>query len=317
MKIKLTLLTALIVAFNPVYASPISTGSGVSNGTYFNMIKDIKNYCEGGLEGDEIIIKNTTGSVENLTGMNQKKYALALVQEDVLHYYAKQNPGKVNQNRIKIVSGMHLETAHLLIPKNYRPKTESSLWSNFIEQIAKKTPKSTSLDLLKGQEVISSGGSVVSAKALSYFLHLNMKVHDLAPDKYMNSNKPIFLVGGQPYKPVEDLLKTGKFHLVSIDFSQLKERAAFYLPVKANYKVDGKMVMVNSFGIRAFLLGKSFRKQSRNKSMSLLATCINNNLEDLADDVGTNTNWESVYELENDGEQTGWSYFPLVNEHEG
>ena len=315
MKVKeISLLFALIFVINFVDAKPIPIGAGTSKGTYFSMLKDVKNYCEGELGGDTLMIKNTEGSVENLIGMTQKEFSLALVQEDVIHYYAKQDPRKVNQNRMKIVSGMHLETAHLLIPKGYKPKTESSLWLSFIDKMVKKSNKPISLELLKGQAIIASGGSVVGAKALSYFLGLNLKVQSVGSDKYVSSNKPIFLVGGQPYKPVEEILATGKFHLVSIDFSLLKEKASFYLPIKANYRVNGKVITVDSFGIRAFLLGKSFRKQSRNKNMSILATCISNNLEDLADDAGTNVNWESVFELDRNGEQIGWSYFSLIND---
>jgi hypothetical protein len=205
-----------------------------------------------------------------------------------------------------------MEPAHLLIPKGYKPKNaSSSLWSDFQNLLVGDKPAAISLDLLKGQVVGSWGGSIVSSKALSYFLGLNLNVQEVPEANRNDPQVPLLLVGGHPYQPVEKLLSTGKYLLIPIDYSKLETQAPFYMESSGSYMIDGKVTSVPTFGVRALLVGKSFRKEVRNSSSITLAKCIVKNLADLADDSETNANWGSVYELEEDGGQTNWSYFSL------
>lgn len=314
--ISLAAIATLIIMIAPAIvtaeSAPLKIGTGGPTGNYFAMGKDIVSYCQEAVLDADLEALNSDGSTDNLLGMTQKKYSAGIVQEDVLQYHAKKDPRSVNRNRMKIIAGLHLETAHLLIPKNYKPKKGkkgmlSDLWSKFKPE----EKKPISLDLLKNQTVASWGGSIVSAKALSYFMELNLNVVDVPKDKRNNINLPIFLVGGQPYKPVEKFLATNKYVLVAIDYSKIQVKAPFYQKMSANYKVGAKIASVPSFAVRALLLGKSFRKESRNTNMQLLGQCIVENLADLADDPNTNPNWGTVYELEEDGAQTNWNYFKL------
>ncbi len=244
--------------------------------------------------------------------MTQKKYSLGIVQEDVLQYYAKQNERSVNGNRMKIITGMHNEIIYLLIPKGFTPVSQSSgIFSQIIEKISPTDPVPVSLDILAGQNVATWGGASVSAKALKYFTGVNFNVVDVPEGKRTNLNMPILLVGGQPYQPVEDYLKSGKYDLVGIEYARIKDRAPFYLELSANYTFGGKTYSVPTIGVRALLLGKAFRKESRNVNMLALTQCISENLADLADDPDTNPNWQTVYDLEGEGSQTNWEYFPL------
>ena len=45
--------------------------------------------------------------------------------------------------------------------------------------------------------------------------------------------------------------------------------------------------------------------------MNSLATCISESLIDLADDPETDPNWQSVFELEDEGVASNWSYFEV------
>lgn len=293
-------------------ATALKIGTGGTTGNYFAMGKDIVSYCQEAVPESSLEALNSDGSTDNLMGMTQKKYSAGIVQEDVLQYHAKKDPRGVNRNRLKIISGLHLETAHLLIPKNYKPQEgKKGMFSDLWAKFSPEDKKPISLELLKNQTVASWGGSIISAKALSYFMELNMNVVDVPKDKRKNINMPIFLVGGQPYKPVENFLATNKYVLVPIDFNKLQAKAPFYQKITANYKVGAKIEAIPSFAVRALLLGKSFRKESRNANMELLGQCISENLADMADDPDTNPNWETVYELEEDGAQTNWNYFKL------
>ncbi|SEQ92837.1 TRAP-type uncharacterized transport system, substrate-binding protein [Amphritea atlantica] len=294
-------------------ATDVKVGTGSESGNYYSMVKDIKAYCDDALENDAHLLPvKSDGSVENLLGMNSKQFSMGVVQEDVLQYFAKTEPRKVNGNRMKVIDGMHMESLHLLIPKGYQPEGDDAgwkaMWSGLIKD---EKPKPISLNLLKGQTVGSWGGSVISAKALSYFMGLNLNVVEIPADKRSNPNMPLVLVGGHPYKPVEQYLASGKYHLVAIDFAQLAGKAPFYIQSSVSYRVDGKIQSVPTFGVRALLIGKSFRKEERNANMVNLANCITDSLIDLADDPDTNPNWASVYELEEAGEQTNWNYFSL------
>lgn len=312
---RFTLILIVLLITATVQAEPriLKGGSGVVDGNYYEMMNDIKSYCDESLT--DAIIENmiSSGSVETIIGLGNKVFTFGMLQEDVLQYFAKRDPKKVNRNRLKIISGLHLESAHLLIPKGYKPKgAEKSGWAkawSVITFASEEAPKGISLQLLKNQTLGSWGGSMVSAKALSFFLELNMNVVEIPEGKRTDPGIPLLLVGGQPYAPVEAILATGKYNLVPIDFSQLSTRAPFYIKDEINYRIGGKITSIPTFAVRAFLVGKSFRKKARNQPMIELSTCMANSLADLADDDETNPNWATVYELEEDGEQTNWSYF--------
>ncbi|MFP8965199.1 TAXI family TRAP transporter solute-binding subunit [Pokkaliibacter sp. CJK22405] len=290
----------------------IVVGTGSESGNYFSMGKDIKSYCEDSLSnGSTLEIAKSDGSIDNIIGMNEKRYSAAIVQEDVMQYFAKTEPRKVNKNRMKVIAGLHMESAHLLIPINYKPDSNEGFGDMLTSLFDGQSTAPLSLDALQNQTIGSWGGSMVSAKALSYFLHLNLKVQDIPAGKRSDPGIPVLLIGGHPYAPVQQILDTGKYRLVAINFDKLKEKAPFYLKSSVSYKVKGKVETVQTFAVRAMLVGKSFRKESRNVNMSLLANCITDNLADLADDSETNPNWGSVYDLEQDNDQSSWAYFPL------
>jgi hypothetical protein len=288
-------------------AQTLKLGSGGQTGNYYSMMQDVKSYCADSLtEGTRLDVIATDGSVDNLVGMGTKTYSLGVVQEDVLQFFAKRDPRKVNENRIKVISGLHMESVHLIVPKNYSPDG----WGGLLSSITGS--KKMTIDQLKGQTIGSWGGSMVSAKALSYFMGLELDVREIPDKKRTDPGIPVLLVGGHPYKPAQTLLDTGNYTLVPIDFKAIKEKAQFYLPSSINYKVGGRIVDVPTFAVRALFVGKSFRKESRNENMTLLADCISESLIDLADDPDTNPNWASVYEIEDEGEeQSSWAYFPL------
>ncbi len=300
------------IAAVPVSAKTLNMGTGGTDGNYYAMGQDIQSYCADTISTD-LNVAETTGSVSNLLGMMNKEYSLGIVQEDVLNYNAKRNPKKVNQNRIKILTGLHEEAVHLLIPKGYQPKTNESksLWSKF-GLGNDDQPKKFELSMLKGQEIGSWGGSMVSAEALGYFFGLNIHVTEVKNKGDVNDvSKPLVLVGGAPYKVVQDYLASGKWTLAALNYDAISQQASFYSKQNVNYQIGGKVRSVPTVGVRALLLGKSFRKKSRNEPMTELATCIYQNVADLADDPDTNPNWGSVYDyIDGDG-QSNWAYFPL------
>jgi len=312
----LLILMFMLVANNTLAGNPqnLRIGSGGSKGNYFSMANDIKSYCAEPLaKTANLEVLESNASVANIEGMTKKTYTAGIVQEDVLQYYGKHYEAKVNRNTIKVIAGLHMEVVYVLIPKNFQPKTkEKSLWSKATSIFSggDESPGPINLNILEGQNVAASGGSVISAKALKFFAKVNFNVVDVTDSKDYG-DMPIIMVGGQPYGPVEEKLSSGKYILISLDADSITTQAPFYFKVAASYNVGGKSYTANTVGIRALLVGKSFRKDSRNENMTRLASCIDKRLVDMADDPETNPNWQSVYDLNEDANQTNWAYFPL------
>lgn len=311
------LVLAIFSSFS--YASDMNFGSGGKTGSYYAMVDDVVSYCGSELGTDRKgnpnrMVNNveTAGSVGSLIGMTNKAYIGGVVQEDVLQFYSKNDPANYNQNRLKIIAGMHKETGHLLIPKDFKP-SGGSMWSKAWSVVSNKPPEPLNIESLRGESIGAWGGSIVSAKALSHFLDLEANIVNIKPEQAKSADIPLLIVAGQPSKTVKDLLATGRFILAPINYAQLSARQPFYLKMDANYEIDGEISTVQTFGVRAFLLGKAFRNEARNKPLSLLANCINESVIDMADDPETSPNWASVYEINQLGLMTNWAYFPLVS----
>jgi len=172
-----TALASILFASSSIAQSEFKIGSGSNNNTYSNMVNDVITYCDESIADKQLNNVNSKGSVENLVGMGNKTFNAGLVQEDVLQYYHKRNPNKVNNNRLKIIAGFHVETGHLLIPRNFKPASSEKVrfWDKWVKKDNKK-PVKIDIDMLKNQTILAWGGSVVSAEALSSFLELKATV---------------------------------------------------------------------------------------------------------------------------------------------
>lgn len=301
---KKTLLSlALLVAS---VMADVKVGTGSTSGNYYRMGKDIKNYCQPSVS-ENLQVAASEGSLDNLNGLGNKKFSMGVVQSDALMMLSKTNPTVVNLNLIKIVQGLHTETVHLLVPNDYQPENKGgSLWSKYV--VGQK-PVAIKLSSLKGQTISAWGGSLVSAKALSYFFSLNWKLNTITEAQAPNVTTPMIIVGGQPFAAVEKLLATGKFRMVPIDYSQIAQVAPMYQKVSASYKVGNKQQSVSTIGVQALLVGKSFKNAERNQPAVALGECIAKNLADLSDDSDTSPAWQSAYDNSRKNQLVNWSYF--------
>lgn len=301
---KKILLSVLLLAASAM--ADIKLGTGSTTGNYYRMGKDIKAYCQSSIPENMQVI-SSEGSLDNLNGLGNKKFSMGIVQSDALMMLAKTNPTVVNLNLIKIVQGLHTETVHLLVPINYQPESSGgSLWDKYV--VGQK-PKPIKLSTLKNQVVSAWGGSLVSAKALSYFFGLNWKLQTITEAQAQNVTTPLIVVGGQPFAAVEKLLATGKFRMVPIDYNSIAQVAPMYQKVSASYKVGNKQQSVPTIGVQALLVGKSFKNSERNQPAIALGECITTNIADLADDSETSPAWQSAYDNNRKNQLLNWSYF--------
>lgn len=299
--VMLTLLSAGIAQ-----AKPLKIGTGGTGGTYFPLANDIADFCSSELSRD-LEVLNSDGAIDNLLGLTNKKYHLGIVSMDAVKYYERKIPDKVNANRLKIITGLHQELGHLLIPKGYKPEG-GSMWGGFLDSIGASNAAPVDIMLLKGQRVGAWGGSTLGLKALSAAVGLGIQAIEITPGA--TGKIPVLVIGGQPNSYVQNYLDSGKYSLVSVDVASLSSKAPYYQEGVLNYSTKGKLVSTKTFAVRAVLMGKAARKAERNQVMSDLATCISDSLEDMADDGDTNPNWEGIVELEEAG-QINWEYFPL------
>lgn len=78
-----------------IAADPVIIGTGGEKGSYFGMGNDIAKYCSKAA-GTDIQIVQSTGSIENLTNLTNKKTTAGIVQADVLMSMAATMPLDVN-----------------------------------------------------------------------------------------------------------------------------------------------------------------------------------------------------------------------------
>lgn len=298
------ILLLLSLALYIFAAEPITISSGGEKGNYFAMANDIGKYCKSVAD---ITTAKSSGSIDNLNAMITKAAQVGIVQTDTLMTMAKNQPRDVNQQNMKIIAGLHIETIHLLIPLNYSVG-ELSKWDKIR---GKELPPITSIQQLKGIEVASYGGSLVSASALNEFFGLNWTIQNIQPDKIQSVNLPIILVGGVPYAPVEEILKTGKYQLMSIPYDSVRSVVPFYIEQSVTYTINSRPLSVKTLGVQAMLIGKNYRSQEKNTVMEKLATCIEKSMLDMADDSQTNPNWSNVVENQKSGHLVNWAFFNL------
>lgn len=302
------LLSLLAIAASYLLAAdPIIIGTGGEKGSYFGMGNDIAKYCSK-VAGTEIQVVPSTGSIENLTNLTNKKTTAGIVQADVLMSMSSTMPLDINMQNIKVIAGLHVETIHLLVPTSMFTK-QSSTWAKWTGSAA-NIPIKVDLDTLRGQRIASYGGSLVSATALRYFFNLDWDIVNMNLDQMLVQDQlPILLVGGAPYKPVEDLLKTGKYRLLNLDADMIKSKQPFYTTSNVSYTVNGEVQNVKTVGVQAVLVGKNYRSVTRNEANRKLLECIDKNLGEFADDSSTNPNWASVYENSKKGLLLNWPVF--------
>ena len=287
-------------------AGEIRMGTGGKTGTYYSMAEDISYYCGEDLGVDRkgaantLLVEASGGSLDNLEGLKNKRYSVIWTQEDVLMFQALADPKSFNDKRLKIIAGGHLETFHFLYPNGWKPSKGFSF--NFF---GGDNDDSLNIEDLKNQTIGAWGGSLISLKQLGESEELDLNTVDLSDikDNPSQIDIPILMVGGSPYQPALEYLEDGWSFL---PISNVK--GPYYQENSVAF--EGKSY--ETISVQALLVGKSFSKKSRNETMNKLATCISENLIDLADDPDTNANWQMVFELEEEGMQSNWDYFEVV-----
>ena len=275
-------------------AKEFRIGTGGQGGNYFTIGQDIVEACGQEVQdktGYSINSNESTGSVENLNGLLNKKYSIGFVQADVYSFFKKKDQLNTIDNTTKKFINLYPEFLTILVPRGWKPKTNESRWSSLFS-FGKNKTKPISIKSLKNQVVYAKGGAIVSAQALSYFMGLNLNIKDLSHVKGTPTG-PIIIVTGSGDTRVQKLLNSGKYWLLSFNGNELANRASFYKPSKVTYIVKGKSVTANTVSIMSQVMVRKYRSKKRQNALKVLKKCLRDNIDDLVDD-GSSNKWNLI-----------------------
>ena len=324
MKNLLVVIMLVVMSLN-VYAARginnIKFATGGPGGSYAQMGEDIAGaksetneyggYCLGSTGGKiTTISQKGMGSETTLKGIAGKTYGAGIVQQDVWEYYADKDRGTYNKNNVQVIADLHMEALHLLLPKGYKPD------NGFFSNTFSSKPATVDISLLTNQTIQAWGGSILSAKALSHFIGLNLNVIGTTKEKAAGTGNPILVVAGRGSDAVKAILATGQYELVGIN-PRAVGSAHFYKPMGISYQVANGTVEVETIGVRALLLGKVKSKKKLNQRMINLASCIEHQYATLSDDDSTHPNWQGAFKLHESGSRTSLTYFDNEVEYIG
>jgi len=293
-----------IVFILSLNARDLTIGSGGKSGNYFTVANDIVETCSNDIKTKfNYDLKNisTSGSVENLNGILRKKYSIGFVQQDVYEYFKKKDQLNTIELNTKKMMYLYPEYLTILIPKGWKPKS-NSIFSKFTELFNSHKP--ISIMSLKNQTVYAKGGALVSSQALSFFMNLHLNIIDATNHTI---NGPFIFVTGAGDSRIQQMLASGKWFLLSFNGNELSNRAGFYKTAQVTYIVNGKTQTANTVSIMSVMYARNYRSKKRKSALKELKQCIKNNIDDLIDD-GQSDKWSLISRIngwDNQGDNEG------------
>jgi len=278
----------------------MTIASGGENGNYYIVAQDMVNFCGPIVkEKTGYILENisTGGSVDNLNGLLKKKYSIGFIQSDVYYYFKSKDQMQVIDLKTEKLMNLYPEYLHILIPVGWKPQQNGSWFAKLKNIFSGDSKKIISINSLKNQTVYAKGGALISAQALSYFMHLNLHIKDASKAKV---NGPFIFVTGSGDPRIQAMLKSGKWWLMNFDGKELSASAPqIYKPAIVSYLINGKIVRINTVSIMARVYARKYRSKKRQEALQVFKQCIKNNINDLIDD-GDSPKWTAI------GISNGW-----------
>ena len=293
-------LTLSLLGTSLFAAKDMTIASGGENGNYYTVAQDMVDTCGQVVKektGYELKNISTGGSVDNLNGLLRKKYSIGFVQSDVYYYFkSKDQMGLIDLKTEKLMN-LYPEYLHILIPVGWKPQTHESWFSKLKNMFSGNSNKVISINSLKNQTVYAKGGALISAQALSYFMHLNLHIVDANKAKV---NGPFIFVTGSGDPRIQAMLKSGKWWLMNFDGKELSSSAPqIYKPATVSYLINGKIIRVNTVSIMAKVYARKYRSKKRQQALIIFKQCLKDNINDLIDD-GNSPKWTTI------GISNGW-----------
>lgn len=279
-------------------AQQMTIATGGPKGTYHAMYSDIASRCNSEMPVVEVL---STGSMDNLDKLINKKVSAAFMQTDVLFASARAQ----NLGNIKTLVAFHGESVHVVVPKNSGLKTKGNLVGYGKEDIV-----FNSVEDLNGYVVAAAGGSLVTAQIIKEQGQVNwtiLPVENTAAAKEAiktgQANAAIF-VGG---KPLPDVAEMGS------DYKLLPFQPQTTELLKTVYVKDQISMPklsprpVNTIATEALLVVREVGTEEKTGALSSLRNCIARNIKVWRDADNAHPAWDQV-DPSNKGK---WTYYAL------
>lgn len=272
--------------------------SGGEKGTYYAMSNNMATYCGQGLTLD---VQQTGGSDDNIERLIGNKADIAIVQKDILFKRSKINNDAAVKGFLAVMP-LHYEAMHLVVQQN-------SGVTKFSDLGAKKGGlfgrggKTAS-------KVAAYGGSIESAEIIRAMSEVDFEIavveNQPAALAALNGGQveAILAMGGTPLGWIDNDLKRGQHRLIPFDVS-IEKVAGAYRRANVTYTKLGANA-VPTIATDAVLITRNFTTCEKVEAVSLLRTCVWNELTRLQEEEGNHGQWQNV---EKDKQVDGWSWF--------
>jgi len=301
-------LTPLTVSAQPV---EIVLGSGDPGGTYYPVIEEIGQFCNSDTlrvvhYQDPDRPENPTGggSVANLARITNNLAMGGLVQLDVAQLEVLgRNPAMA---RVLALLPLHTEHLHFIVPSEVTVLLEPAVqpnWAGFGGRDpvygAGPNPIRTITDL-RGQVIVSWGGSAVSTQVIDQLARLDATVvtagsRDVAMAMIDRGEAAaVIAVAGAPVGWIADL-PAGEYTLLTFSDRTAEDLAAVYGTQPVSYNNMGANGQrINALTVNAYLMTRTYRTPEMVNALAELQACVRENIYLIQDTPGTHPAWQAI-----------------------
>jgi TRAP-type uncharacterized transport system substrate-binding protein len=232
--------------------------------------------------------RGSTGGMENVTALVERKIDAGLVQADVLDFMKRTEP--MVSKKIRSLIALHSNYLHIF--KLRGGVTEKK---NIIQ---KQVVVMNSLRDLKGRRIATFGSAYITARTINERLNLGMGIVEVATKEEgiaklkKGEVYAFFAMGGKPIPWVEKDIDGNAIALVNVEPADITALGQPYYVGKLSYKKLG-VAGINAVAVRNDLVVWDFTGK-RAEQLLELRKFFKQNLEDIKDTRGAHPAWQDV-----------------------
>lgn len=277
-------LSVLLFAFS-AHAQQIVLASGIKDGTYFRMVKQMAETCgTGGIVANK---EQPGGSPSTITDILNNNVAGGVVQFDVL--WMRSNNQDLTS--IKTLFPLHREQVHIVV-QNKDLKSGGFMGIGG-DKIVLNDDRN-----LKGLTVAAQGGSAYTAQAINQLTGTGFNIRT----EFADSNAALdavrkgdvaaaILVGGAPMKAIQSLGRD--LRLLPISPASAEKLKGVYSQRTVVYENLGT-AGVPTVEVDSLLVVNNYRSAKMKSSLTAFRECIKTAVEDIAETPNTHPAWRDA-----------------------
>lgn len=258
-------------------------GTGLESAVYSKMTKTLVD-----MRSDLVCERlGSTGGIDNVMDLLQRKIDVGIVQADVLEYMRRTEP-MVNK-KIRSLVALHPNYLHIFVLRN-----GLIVKKNFLQI---ETVKIRNIRELKGKPVAAFSSAPVTLKLINERLGLNLKIREVASKEegfrlLQRGEVYAFFATGGRYIPWVDEMDTKVYTLVNMSIGDIQTMQAPYFPGKITYRKLG-VQGVNVIGVRNEMVCWNYTG-IRSAQLLELRQFIKDNLIDIQEMRESHPAWQEI-----------------------